>query len=221
MNTKPYVIVCLGMLMCLAFLLGCENHVSSENKASDDSLALVRDVVEDCTTEVYKPQIWIDNYLSDDEKDTIIVRLWSRAQGSYLDSLPIDTTEDWPSWYQRNEVEAVLFLKDIEPLYLESSFSIYYCAVLCEQGKRAIAIVPGVAQWSNCNVCKVYTITNNRWVQIREFSVLSSFTFIEEGEEPEISREWLVKKDGRWMYRDYYTSVLEGDAPFCYVFDNE
>lgn len=186
----------------------CENRKEVSSQIENDFKKL----------EPYTPQIWVDNFLSDDKKDTLKVLLWSNKMNGYLDSIPIDTSADWPTWYRENKVVAVLMLNNVRPLWVYNCKSLLHCSVLKENGKRAIAIVPNATQMSNVNVCEIYSIKNNSWIALRKFGILSSFTYSENGEEPELSREWLVERNGRWMYRDYDYYLTEEDTSFHYVF---
>lgn len=194
----------------------CGNKKNDGVRVNAESSMEEAVTVEACLS--YTPQIWVNHFLSDERKDTLQVLLWSNRQQKYLDCIPVDTTIDWPAWYQQNSVDAILKLKGVEPLHIKQCSSLYYCDILREEGKRAIAIIPCITQWSNNNMCFIYYIQDNKWKQICHFSVLSSFTFSEDGEIPELTSQWLVKRDGKWMYRDYAMYVAEGDSTYHYVF---
>ena len=169
-----------------------------------------------------EPEIWFDNYLSPSHKDTIEVRLWSNSQRSYLDSIPdpasMESSMDWTFWFQDNEVEAVLFLKGFAPLRIPDAVGLHFCGALEEDGRRAIAIVLCYAYPTGENRCDIYTLEDGRWKEHLGFSTDESFTYSEEGEEPELTKEWLVRKEGRWMYRDYLDYLRGVDSSFHYVF---
>lgn len=195
------------VLLTLA-LVSCGNNNCTDSKNYSESTIFNQ----------YSPQIWVNKFLSEDRMDTLKVLLWSNEQNGFLDSIPVDTTVDWPAWYQQNRVDAVLMLGDVEPLHISYCHSLYYCNVLQEQGKRAIAIIPGASQWSNNNVCFIYTIRGNKWCLMRHFGILSSFTHSEDGEETELTRKWLINRNGKWMYCDYDKYLTEEDSTYHNVF---
>ncbi len=118
----------------------------------------------------YEPQIWIDNFISADHKDSLIVKLWSEASDQFINEVPNnDTSWDWWTWYQKELINAVLFIKDIEPLYLDGVYALAQCFPITEGNRRAIVIVPYVAQQSNWVDCTIYSIKNNKWVKYKFF----------------------------------------------------
>ena len=211
MNLIPFPLSFLALVILMSCVTKSQDTLSTKEitAAEADTHQIM---------EHYTLQMWCDNFLSDDKKDTLVVQLWSGVQNRYLDSIPVDSTMDWWAWFQRNDVEAVLSLKDIKPLHIRNSHCLYYCTVLHENGKRAIAIVPGACQPSNLNVCEIYIIQNNNWVLLQKFSLLSDFLVDEDGGGPEFTSKWLVKSKGRWMYRDYGNYFAEVDTNYHYVF---
>ncbi len=165
----------------------------------------------------YSPQKWIDNYLSVQTKDTLVALLWSEKQKRFLDSIPTENI-DAISWYQDNEVELVLRLKNIEPLHIRYATSLMYCSILKEQEKTAIAIVPSLAQWSDLNSCWVYEITEGKWNLIKSFDILTSFVLSEGNEKAELTN-WLFQKNGQWFYRDYSNYITEQDTDYHLLFE--
>lgn len=169
-----------------------------------------------------EPEIWVGNYLSPSHKDTVEVRLWSNSQQRYLDSIPdpatMESSMDWTFWILDNEVETVLFLKGFAPLHIPDATGLYYCGALEEKGQHAVAIVPCYAYPTGESYCDIYNLEDGRWKEHMGFITDESFTYSEEGEEPELIKKWLIRKDGRWMYRDYLDYISEGDTSFHYVF---
>ena len=165
----------------------------------------------------YTPQLFIDYFLRADAKDTVKVLLWSGNR--YLDSIPHDTVTDGWCWYQQHGVELVILLKDIEPLHIPDGWYLVHCSALSERGKKAVAIIAKASCPSNVGNCDIYTIENNQWKRMRSFSVLVSEAMGMNGGESSLCKEWLVKRNGRWMYRDYLGWCSGNDESYHYVFD--
>lgn len=167
-----------------------------------------------------EPEYWIDTYLSPSQQDTIKVLLWSNVLQKYIDSIPdvttMASTMDWSYWFMENEVESVVFLKGHEPLRIPDAIGLYYCGVLEERGQRAVAIVPGYIITTDFIPCTIYSLEGGRWEEVKSFTTTPSLFYGEE--EPELSEDWLVQKEGRWMYRDYLDYLKEEDTTLHYVF---
>ena len=187
-----------------------QNVTSEGSSSKDDSLKYIP----------IETEFWVDNYLSHTQKDTIKVLLWSNTQQKYLDSIPdissMESTMEWMYWFIDNEVETVLFLKDLEVLRFPEASGLYYCGVLEEGDIRAIAIVPSLIITSDFVSCDIYSLETNSWKLINNFTTTPSLFYSDD--EPELSEEWLILKDGRWMYRDYLNYIKDEDTTLHYVF---
>ena len=167
-----------------------------------------------------EPEFWTDTYLSPSQQDTIKVLLWSNVLQKYIDSIPdvtaMESTMDWSYWFMENEVESVVFLKGHEPLRIPDAVGLYYCGVLEEGGQRAVAIVPSYIITTDFIPCTIYALEGGRCEEVKSFTTTPSLFYGEE--EPELSEDWLVQKDGRWLYRDYLDYLKEEDTTLHYVF---
>ena len=116
-------------------------------------------------------------------------------------------------------VSLVLLLNNIEPLHITDGWYLVYCSVLSERGKRVVAVIAKASCPSNVGNCDIYTIENNQWKRMRSFSVLVSEAMSINGEEPNLCKEWLVQRNGRWMYRDYVGWCSGNDESYHFVFE--
>lgn len=191
---------------------GCTaRHTATTQGAQQDT------IIENKTVEKlpYEPQIWIDNFLSVEHKDTLQVKLWSEVSHQFINEIPNDTTMDWWCWYQEQGINAVLLLNDIEPLYLQNAYALAQCYPITEGKKRAIVIVPYIAQPSYWVQCCIYTIKDNKWAEQKSFGVA---LWDDCGKES--LQKCLVKKDGRWMYADQFDiDINPKENPYHYLFD--
>ncbi len=202
------------VLFCTICLWACSNNL---NNAQNDVESEITQNTTDNLFLPYCPQIWVDNYLSAQNQDTITVLLWSQKQQHYLDSIPNETLTNAMEWYIDNNVEMVLKLKNIEPLHFQYATALSYCSILKEGEKTAIALVPNWAQISNTNTCFVYEIADEKWNLVNSFDILTSFVFCDENEDPELN-QWLIQKNGKWFYKDYTNWVTEQDTCFHPLF---
>ena len=202
MSKKKLAVILIAGCLVLANVAATAQRSTTENAM----------VLKPCT-----PQLFIDYFLRDDVKDTVKVLLCSGNR--YLDSVPHDTVTDGWCWYQQHGVSLVLLLKDIEPLHITDGWYLVYCSVLSERGKRVVAVIAKASCPSNVGNCDIYTIENNQWKRMRSFSVLVSEAMSINGEEPNLCKEWLVQRNGRWMYRDYVGWCSGNDESYHFVFE--
>ena len=207
------LVVAFGLVAC-----NCTQTKPGENgfdsvPGTDERKTMMKEAVEMVP---YKPQIWIDNFLSSDHKDTLRVSLWSETSNQFLEEIPNDTTMDWWCWYQDQKVYAKLYLQDIEPLCLPYVYALAQCYPITESGERAVVLLPYVAQPSNWVQCRIYTISNNKWVKHKSFSI----ALWDDCGGKESLKKCLVKKNGRWMYADQFDIDIEPqENPYQYLFD--
>ena len=163
----------------------------------------------------YENPIWIDNFLSANRNDTLRIQIWSETNKQFISEVPNDTTNDWWCWFQEQNVMAVLNLKDVEPLYLRNVYALAQCFPITEGDKRAIVIVPYVAQPSHWVSCHIYTINDNQWKGLKSFGIA-----LWDNDGTESLRKCLIKKDGRWMYAEQSDIDIEAKKnPYHYLFD--
>ena len=201
---KTILMFCVVAMMAM----GCHSQKQEAiaTKADDEPIEMIP----------YEPQIWIDNFLSGEHKDTLRVNLWSEVSNQFINEIPKDTTRDMWCWYQEQVINAVLLLNDIEPLYIPNGYALAQCYPITEGMKRAIVIVPYIAQPSNCVQCRIYTINYNKWVEQKSFDI----ALWDDCGGKESLKKCLVKKNGRWMYADQSDIDMEPkENPYYYLFD--
>lgn len=201
---KTILMFCVVAMMAM----GCHSQKQDATaaKADGESVEMIP----------YEPQIWIDNFLSGEHKDTLRVNLWSEVSNQFINEIPKDTTRDMWCWYQEQVINAVLLLNDIEPLYIPNGYALAQCYPITEGMKRAIVIVPYIAQPSNWVQCRIYTINDNKWVEQKSFDI----ALWDDCGGKESLKKCLVKKNGRWMYADQSDIDMEPkENPYYYLFD--
>lgn len=201
---KTILMFCVVAMMAM----GChsQKQKATAAKADDEPIEMIP----------YEPQIWIDNFLSGEHKDTLRVKLWSEINNQFINEIPNDTTRDMWCWYQEQVINAVLLLNDIEPLYIPNGYALAQCYPITEGMKRAIVIVPYIAQPSNWVQCRIYTINDNKWVEQKSFDI----ALWDDCGGKESLKKCLVKKNGRWMYADQSDIDMEPkENPYYYLFD--
>lgn len=224
MKKRFIVIVVVGALVLLAALWGASRHFGwfeGDVAESIDSFVYDESVpidLENKTIEMrpLESQLWVDNFLSSDHKDTLRVCLWSETINQFIKEVPNDTTENWWCWYQDQRVKAVLYLQDIKPLCLPYVHALAQCYPITEGGKRAVVILPYAAQPSNWVQCHIYTISNKKWAKLKSFGM----ALWDDCAGSESLKKCLIKKNGRWMYADQFDIDIEPkENPYQYIFD--
>lgn len=198
------------LMLCVTAIMamGCNSQKQEAiaAKADDESVEMMP----------YEPQIWVDHFLSSERKDTLQVTLWSGISNQFVNEIPNDTTRDMWCWYQEHVINAVLLLNDIEPLYLPNGYALAQCYPITEGKNRAIVIVPYIAQPSNWVQCRIYTISDNKWVEQKSFGI----ALWDDSGGMESLKKCLVEKNGRWMYADQSDIDMEPkENPYHYLFD--
>jgi hypothetical protein len=72
-------------------------------------------------------------------------------------------------------------------------------------GKDEIAIVVDLLDYSRVNICRIYTLCNNKWIVLKQFTINEDAFNDLTGDKASIFNEirgYLEKQKGKWHYRD-------------------
>jgi hypothetical protein len=78
-------------------------------------------------------------------------------------------------------------------------------------GKDEIALVIDRLDFSRVNSCQIYSICNNKWTLLKQFSIHEgSFDFTTD-KAPKFDniKDFLEKQNGKWVYKDYLQDDYE------------
>lgn len=150
--------------------------------------------------------------------DTLKQFMYSGKSKSVLDSVADPMYNDWDTvvnWFYCNYVDVLLVLdKRRNTLQLgiaQGLNTLINTGDLNHDGKDEIALVVDWCDYSNLNSCKIYTLCDESWVELKQFQIHES-AFEEDPEmEPAVGiKDWLINKKGKWYYVDYLKSINDG-----------
>ncbi len=150
--------------------------------------------------------------------DSLKQLMYSDKSRSVLDSVADPMNTDWDTvvnWFSHNYVNVLLVLnKGGDTLRFGNAQglnTLINTGDLNQDGKDEIALVVDWFDYSNMNSCKIYTLYDERWVELKQFQIHESA--FEEGQEvdPAVGiKDWLINKEGKWYYTDYVKSINDG-----------
>lgn len=165
-----------------------------------------------------KKQYIVGQFDDDSKIDTIYEHLFSEVENKEIDSSLSPYENDWDTvvkWFYKQEAELFLVSnkKNIDTLHLGIAQGLYYFYNIGDinlDGKDEIALAIDFLDYSRLNSCKIYTICNNKWTNIKQFDIHEdAFNFTTD--KPEIFKnikDFLEKRNNKWYYSDY-TNIME------------
>ena len=149
--------------------------------------------------------------------DTIFFSYYSNSSKTEINEIPSSSNNDWDdivSWFAQSQVESCLTCKK------DTLFIGFACGLYClfnigdanSDGKDEVAFVVNWLDYSNINSCQIYSICNNKWELLKQFTIHeSAFSVPATDTMPTFSYipGYLEKKSHIWMYREY--DALKGN----------
>ena len=142
--------------------------------------------------------------------DTLFQHNYSKMKKEEIDSVPLyeNDLDSLFSWFFNQDINVYLTLNDNETdtLNFSDAFGLYYLINIGDNnsdGKDEIALVVNHCCTSNISYCEIYTLCDNKWTLLHEFSINTGiFESFEEQSLADIE-SYLENHGGTWFYRDY------------------
>lgn len=202
----------LGFL--LSFLIACEEHGKTHSVTSNTP--------KDTINYRKLPQMFVvGNFDKDRLEDTIFLHNYSNAQMRDIVKAPDPFQHEWDSvvqwFYDKGPNLFLSFGKaGLDTLFLGQAQGLYCLINIGDNnmdGKDEVALVVDKLDMSRVNTCFVYTICQESWTVVKQFSIHEgAFDFASEAM-PRFDqiKGFLELQNGKWMYLDY--QQMEFDTP--------
>ncbi|MGX7668742.1 hypothetical protein [Flavobacterium pedocola] len=174
-----------------------------EKKVAEDSLIYLEKL------------LLVGDFDGDGKSDTIQQNVINENTKEQIDHFPNSVCSSWDSiasYFDRNNADIILTMKNrkCDTLHLGSGGGLYCLINIGDNNKDKkdeIALVPDHYSFSNIIDCKIYTICNGNWTELKTFKVFRSAFDYERGKSlPRFNqiRGYLEYRKNKWHYIDYY-----------------
>lgn len=192
-----------GLIFLGCFFIGIQDgnafsETSSNKSPSQDTLVYL------------KKYSLTGDFDGDGKLDTIVQNLINantKQQIDYFSSNQWDTIENY---FSRIEADVILTLKNhkCDTLHFGSGGGLYCLINLGDNNndkKDEIALVVDDYSFTNISTCKIYTLCNNKWIELKSFKIHeSAFDYYGENiPDFKIIRGFLECRNNKWFYIDY------------------
>lgn len=162
----------------------------------------------------------IGDFNGDDELDTLFQHNYSNLNKKEIDSAPdpyLNKWEDVVDWFFKQELQVYLSMNrsNSDTLHLTTARGLNCLINIGDtnrDGKDEVALVVDLCDFSRINSCKIVTLCENKWVQLKQFGIREdAFDYIK-GEKPSKNKEikgYLEKHNEKWFYKDNDQQLYE------------
>lgn len=162
----------------------------------------------------------VGDFNGDDELDTLFQHNYSNLNKKEIDSSPdpyLNEWEDVVDWFFKQESRVYLSMNRInsDTLYLTTAQGLNCLINIGDNnldGKDEVALVVDLCDFSRINSCKIYTICENKWIELKQFGILEDAFDHNKGEESLKNKEvkgYLEKHNEKWFYKDNELHLYE------------
>ena len=190
----------LIIIVLFVFFIGC-NQVTKKQKNGKKNVFLQK---------IDRPFV-AGNFDKKGINDTIFFHYYSNSSKTEINEIPSSLNndrDDIVSWFTQFQVDSYLtYKKDTLFIGFAYGFSCFFnIGDTNSDGKDEIAFVVDWLDYSNINSCQIYSMCNNQWELLKEFTIhesafelpisdtVSSFSCIP---------GYLEKRNDIWMYKEY------------------
>nr|WP_199000569.1 hypothetical protein [Flavobacterium sp. ASV13] len=153
----------------------------------------------------------IGDFDGDGKRDTIFQHNFSKLKKEEIENAPDPAKNEWEDiikWFTRQDSDVYLAFNKTnqDTLHLGTAQGLYCLLNIGDinfDNKDEIAFVVDYLDFSNLNSCKIYSLCNGKWVELKQFNINeSAFDFASTKIIPSDIKDYLEKKDNKWFYRD-------------------
>lgn len=166
----------------------------------------------------------VGDFDGDGKTDTLFQHNYSLLRHTEIDSAADPFKNEWDTvvnWFYRQDPQIYICFNKIntDTLKLGAGQGLYCLLNIGDNnkdGKDEIAFVVDYLDYSRVNSCKIFSLCENKWLQLKQIGIHEdAFNFNSEVNPnpvfPEIN-EYLEKRKGKWMYKDYLEDVMQSKA---------
>lgn len=158
----------------------------------------------------YKKYFVTGNFTGENKKDTISLHYFSGLQNKEIFERP---DRDWDvvqSWFSQQKGNMNLNINNpaYDTLDIGFGWGLYYLNNIGDingDGKDEVAYTVNYLDYSQINSCQIYTFCNNKWTELKRFTILESAfdNFNNNSFDSTQIKDYFELKDGKWYYTDY------------------
>ena len=195
------IIITLTLFSCTSTEKDSTIHQTKTNKTSvseEDYIVL--------------ENLFIEGDFDGDGNTDKIIQIVTDANGNTISKIPAH--EEWEKTVEyilKNNINTKLYLENKRTDTLEIGNSIgLYCLINISDNnkdqKDEIIFVTDLPDYSNLNTARIYTFCNNKWTQLKTFTINESISFNWEGEVKPTFKDipgFLSMHNNNWVYTEY------------------
>lgn len=164
----------------------------------------------------------------DDKIDTLQYHMVSNSLLSEIDYVPNPFKNDWDSivgWFSKKDIYSYFsFSKTGNDTLSLGAAPNLYCLInlgdLNNDGKDEIAFVIDYFDYSNLNVCNIYTICNKKWTVLKSINIHEdAFETTNEDKVFHSIKGYLEYQHGKWYYLDNFENDQRNSKDFGKLFE--
>ena len=223
MNTIKYSLFCIAVI---AILYSCNSGESSKQSSqltsSDSSFSVT--YTNAINLHALNKLFVTGDFDGDGKTDTLFQHNFSLLHHAEIDSAADPFKNEWDTvlnwFYRQDPLIYICFNKTGQDTIKLGAGQGLYCLLNIgdnnKDGKDEIAFVVDYLDYSRVNSCKIYSLCENKLVQLKQIGIHEdAFNFNSDvnpnPDFPEING-YLEKQKGKWMYKDYMEEVTEPDT---------
>ena len=212
---KNTTFINLSIILFVIILFSCsKNNVKSLAKAS-----IAINTNEKTILCPVKKLFILGDFNGDKKMDTLFQHCVSDVRKYEINNAADPFQNDWDqviNWFYKKNASIYLTTNNSQQdtIRIKNAQGLY-CLINIgdnnKDGKDEIAFVVDYLDFSSVNSCKIYTLCNHQWTNIKQFGIHEG-SFMYESDEAPIFKEikdYLEKKNGEWVYKDYSINEYE------------
>ena len=161
----------------------------------------------------------VGDFDGDGRKDTIFQHNYSRLTRTEIDNSADPFQNEWDTvvkWFYDQDADLYLTINKYnqDTLHVGTAQGLYCLLNIGDNnadGKDEIAFVIDNLDFSKINSCKIYSFCKDKWTRLKQFRVHESSFESTSDKAPTFDniKDYLEKKNGKWVYRDYLQNDYE------------
>lgn len=203
------------LLFTLLSLFSCSKKEASPNQKQTDA----EEIIEEQPEYIELTSSTLEGDFDGDGIKEKLVTFISDSTGKAVKRLPAG--KEWGDTIDytfKNGITTKLYIEGraADTIKLGTSTGLY-CLInigdLNKDKKDEIIFVADWPDYSNLNSARVYTLCNNKWIEIKTFSINEGIAFYWEGEIRPTFKDipgFLINNNGKWIYSDYEDEDYDG-----------
>ncbi|MCC9065191.1 hypothetical protein [Flavobacterium piscisymbiosum] len=206
---------CLFSFIIILFSCNENNRKKVSNAAISDTIA------KSIKFNKLKKLFVVGGFDGNGKQDTIFQHNYSKKTNTEIEKSPDPFENDWEiveNWFYNQKADLYLTInkKNQDTLHLGTAQGLY-CLINIgdnnQDGKDEIALVIDKLEMSRVNSCKIYSLCNKKWMQLKQFGVHEDSFDFSTNKAPIFGdiKGYLEKQNNKWVFKDYSRQSYENE----------